>query len=89
MTIFVEGDNILNADIFYNTLDGWEHKTRRDGTLFFTKHSEYPHQKFTVNSNGTISIDKDPIYVLGTNDTQNIVKWVHFSDKNKFVFENA
>ena len=60
MTIFVDGDHILNADLFYNTLDGWEHKTRDVGTIFFTKHSEYPHQKFTVNSDGTISIDKDP-----------------------------
>ena len=89
MTIFVEGDYILNTNTFYNTLDGWDHKKRPEGCVFFTKHSEYPHQKFTVNSDGTISHDCDPQYVLGTNDAQDIVKWVLQDDKNKFIFENA
>ena len=46
-------------------------------------------QKFTVNADGTISPDKDPQYVLGTNDSQSIVTWILNDDKNKFIFENA
>ena len=90
MTIFVEGDYILNSKIFYNALDGgWNHKDRPEGHAFFTKNSEYAHHKFTVNSDGTISLDSDPLYVLGTNDAQDIIKFVPQDDENRFIFENA
>ena len=68
ISIFAEGDHIMNAAIPYNTLDGWDHKKRPEGCVFFTKHSDYPHQRFTVNEDGTIGLNIDPKYVLGTND---------------------
>ena len=36
MTIFVEGDFIQNADSFYNSLDGHDHKRTKRGAAFFT-----------------------------------------------------
>ena len=89
MTVFVDGDFIHNANKFYSVLDAWDHKNRKEGTVFFTKEKDDSGQIFTINSNGTISLDKDPQYVLGTNDKQNIVKWVLDDDKNRFIFENA
>ena len=43
ISIFVDGDNICNANLFYNVLDGCDHKNRAEGCLFFTKHSDYEH----------------------------------------------
>ena len=45
--------------------------------------------KFTVNSDGTISSDRDPRFVLGTEETQSYIKWVHRSHKYILLFENA
>ena len=75
--------------MFYSVLDAWDHKTRKEGAFFFTIEPGDVGQKFTVNADGTISPDKDPQYVLGTNDSQTIVNWILNDDKNKFIFENA
>ena len=45
--------------------------------------------KFTVNSDGTISSDKDPRFVLGTDETQTYIHWYHRSHKYILLFENA
>ena len=68
MNIFVEGDHVYNADIPYNILDAFEHKTRDCGMIFFTKLPNIKHQKFTVLENGMISLDIDPQYVMGTDE---------------------
>jgi hypothetical protein len=36
--------------------------------IFFRKDFGYPHQKFTLNEDGTIALDIDPMYVLGSNE---------------------
>ena len=61
---------------------------RRDPT-FALKNTGDKLQKFTVNSDGTISSDKNPEYALGTDEDQDRILWVHRSDKNVFIFENA
>ena len=58
-------------------------------TIFFTYHSHIKYCDFTVNSDGTISLDIDPQYVLGTDSGLTGVKWVKKSDENKFIFSNA
>ena len=40
MTVFVDGDFIHNADKFYSVLDAWDHKNRKEGTVFFTKEKD-------------------------------------------------
>ena len=73
--VFVEGNQIVNANMFYSVLDGHAHKTR-DHLLFFTKHSEYSHHNFTVTAEGCIALDDDPLWVLGTNEEQSVVRFV-------------
>ena len=64
MTCFFDENKMLHdADSAYQVLDGWDHKKVQPH--LFTSHIEYPHQKFTANSDGTISLNKDPNYVLG------------------------
>ena len=94
MSIFIDGTNICNADLSYNVLWASEHtysKEQKEVCYFFTRRTDHIgiYQGFTVNEDGTISSNTYPDLVLGTDDSQNMVKLVHKSDPNKFVFEDA
>ena len=65
-----------------------EYKTKE---LFFSiKNDEIDnYQSFTVNSDGTISFDLDPKYVIGQVPYKDEVFLVERSDENALRFENA
>ena len=86
LIIRVEKDYIHDVTNYNIVLDGTYQ--RRDPT-FALKNTGDKLQKFTVNSDGTISSDKNPEYALGTDEDQDRILWVHRSDKNVFIFENA
>ena len=73
MTIFVEGDYIVNANVSDRFLygDHWS-----NAPYFCVKNSNDKHQKFTVNSDGTVSLKENPRYVLGTDYRHKEVQWV-------------
>ena len=52
-------------------------------------HEEYQHQKFAINQDGTISLQSDPDWVLGTDERSKRVRFVKKGSKNQFVFDQA
>ena len=67
MTIFIDGNNVVNAVALYQALDVEDHK--KGNVVFCMKESSSKHQNFTVFADGTIGLDSDLSYVLGTNET--------------------
>lgn len=61
-------------------LDAYAKETRE--AIFFPCHLEYHHDKFTINPDGTIHVNQDPSWVLGTDDSVTKVKYVKKGDKN-------
>ena len=80
MTCFIDDDGMLHdADAAYQVFDGWDHT--KVAPHLFTSHAEYPHQKFVINPDGTISLKKDADWVLGCNGKV-AVKFVKKGDAN-------
>ena len=90
LTVFVEGDFIHNSNDDTKVLKAvLDENYKLSDAYFTTKNSTDKSQKFTVNSDGTISSDEDPRFVLGTDECQINVLWVHRSHKYILLFENA
>ena len=90
LTVFVEGDFIHNSNNETMVLGAsLDQNYKLSGAYFTNKNSTNESQKFTVNSDGTISSDEDPQFVLGTDECQVRVLWVHRSHKYILLFENA
>ena len=91
VSIFVDEDNhIYNANKHFKTFDGYEHESR--DLEFFTKHpenhSEYEHQKYKPQEDGTILFLHDQKYVLGTDASATRVMHVKKDSQHKFVFRD-
>lgn len=87
MSCFIEEDGTLHdADCSAYVFDGHDHKGR--APHLFTNHPEYDHQKYVINQDGTISIKKDPEYVLGC-DGGIMVNMVKRGNENQLVFEEV
>ena len=67
-------------------MDAWCYETRP--VIFFTKESTREHIKFTANSDGTISLNMNPEYVLGTCSSEDEIWFVKRDSPYKFIFEN-
>ena len=90
LSIFVQDGFIHNSNDETMVLEANLNENYKLSNACFTrKDSDDISQKFTVNSDGTISSDKDPQFVLGTDECQARVLWVHRSHKYIFLFENA
>ena len=90
LTVFVKGDFIHNSNNETMVLGAsLDQNYKLSGAYFTNKNSTNESQKFTVNSDGTISSDEDPQFVLGTDECQVRVLWVHRSHKYILLFENA
>ena len=86
LSIFFDGDDIHDGDNPYSVMDAWCYETR--AVIFFTKESTREHIKFTANTDGTISLNMNPEYVLGTNSGENEIWFVKRDSPYKFIFEN-
>ena len=42
-----------------------------------------------MTAEGCISLDDDPLWVLGTNEEQRKVRFVLYDDKHRFIFKDA
>ena len=59
------------------------------GNASLTTRKNHSHQNFTINSDGTISLDLDPDYVLAAL-YDNQIGWTQKTDEvNKLIFEGA
>lgn len=64
MSAFIDADDTLHdADMPFAVFDGWDHLNT--APHLFTNHPDYEHQKWTINADGTISLNKASDYVLG------------------------
>ena len=81
-----EDNHMHNAAKHFQTFDGYEHHSR--DLEFFTKHSEYGHQKYKPQEDGTILFLHDREYVLGTDATASRVMHVKKDSEHKFVFRD-
>ena len=86
VAIFFDGDDIHDLSNFYSVMDAWCYETRP--VIFFTKESTREHIKFTANSDGTISLNMNPEYVLGTCASEDEIWFVKRDSPYKFYFEN-
>ena len=87
MSCFIDEDGTLHdADMPFAVFDGHDHLNV--APHLFTNHPEYPHQKWKINQDGTISLNKAPDYVLGC-DGGIMVKMVKRGNENQLVFEEA
>lgn len=85
VSVFLDKDgHIQNADKPYQCFDGWMQSMR--GPIFFTKHLDYSHQKFTVNADGTIALTNNKSRVFGTNKEQTEIEFVDKSSPFRIVF---
>ena len=91
ITIRVEGDYIyqVNEDNLVLSSDYNDFTGAGNHPFFDTKDPENKLQKCTVNSDGTISPDANPKYVLGSWDRSHFVRWILRGSKFAFYFENA
>lgn len=83
-----EDDHLHDYDRPFQTFDSCDHANR--AITFFTKHNDYGHQKYTINGDGTIGLEYNPDWVLGTDKAGKNVAHVQRTDKKRrLVFENA
>ena len=68
-----------------SVFDGYEHETR--DLEFFPMHTDYGHQKFRINQDGTISFVPNPDWVLGTDANTKRVKFVKRGNEHQFIFD--
>ena len=68
--------------------DAYKHEDGQRKYLF-TSRGEDSDQQFTVNDNGTISVNDGPEYVLGISEDQKNVICVKKGSTNQFIFDNA
>ena len=86
--VFIDSeDHIHDYNRPMNNFDSYTHTQRP--MIFFTKHSGLPQQKYTINNEGSISLDKDPNWVIGHDETKTKVIHVSRLDEKRLIFENA
>lgn len=86
LTVFTdERGYIRHKEQPFMVFDGWGEYQNR-GLILFTMIPDYDNQAFTINKDGTISMDRASDYVLGTDAAAKEVLFVRKGNPGQLVF---
>ena len=88
ISVFIDKEGFIHSkDRPSQAFDSYDHYNRE--VEFFPLHLDYGHQRHSINMDGTISLDCDPTFVLGTDDDQKRVRWIKRGSRHQFIFDQA